>query len=640
MLLKFLDPKTLCRVFRGNGGSGSTLIKSRNLLFNSKAHYSSLDPFGEGAPTPRSSPINDPFVQPRQSVFEQGQSQPPPSQQRFSRESNTSNNNSGVPFPRGNSNFPPPGQDISKSSSTPENIPRPIPIYTNRFLDRGNMQRPPHQQYAEESSSPSANFQNSPQIYASYRGNNPNQMLSPTSNSGFTSNGGFTSSYNPLRYNKWTLEEYNRLTEAVKKEGSDWDLISQNYFKASRSPKACMMAWDRVVQGIAPISPGQQLGNNNYPDPGQQVNNIPRYTNNMPNSGPMTTPKYPNQVRTWTTEEVDKLRRSVEQHGENFELISSEVFHGTRSAKACQLKYTNINEPLDVRLGEFLDKGLHQINNALRKQPEKIHITKTWTKQENDILFESVKELGDDWTKILERLPGRTLAAAKNRYGDIVWTSEEITAFEEAYSKYGQDWAKIAEGIPTKTSGQCWSYWRRSTGTDLLPRKNESKDQSGIPANPYRAYISIRFLKDPPIEMQFIRRQQWETFTQEIDTIVSSKVEEGKSEENTLYIIKGSVENQTDDRTEDVLIFSNGEEKEQRKEKDLDLKREYNKDLDLQGGEDLELIEEHDRNNDLELRMEDLKGGYEDVPDYKDKDNEDLSVEDDTIAREENQKLE
>ncbi|CAG8512294.1 4926_t:CDS:10 [Ambispora leptoticha] len=519
--------------------------------------------FGGKAPTPRSSPLGDPFVRPRQSVFE-GQPQPPPSQQPPSQESNINDSNSALP----------------SRSSLPENTQRTI----YRVPERSNMQK---LQYGEGSSLTPVNFQNSNREI--YRGNNPNQTSFPTSSDGSTG-------LSTPRYKIWTPEEKDLLVEAVKKEGSDdkWDLISQNYFKSSRSPRACMMAWDRFLQGKLNPS-GQRPDNSNYPNPGQRINIMPpnsgpmplRYSNDMPNSA---IPRYNNTTRrVWTNEEIDTLFKGVEKYGENFELISSEMFHGLRTENACRIKYentvanrktvtANTSEPLDIRIGELLDKEWYQINDTLGKQADKVQIiyetpsspsSNAWTKEENDILFKSVKEFGDDWTKTLERLPGRTLTAAKNRYGDIVWTLEEITAFEEAYAKYGEDWAKIAKEVPTKTSGQCWSYWLRSTGKDLLPKNKELEDKSGILESPYRAYISIQFLEEPPLEMQFIRRQKWEIFTRETDTIVSPKLnnpavsieEEGESKENDQSVIyvgqenvddKSINENQTHTESENV----------------------------------------------------------------------------------------
>ncbi|CAG8623084.1 10832_t:CDS:2 [Ambispora gerdemannii] len=401
------------------------------------------------------------------------------------------------------------------------------------------------------------------------------------------------------RFRAWTNDEIDRLRKGVEKYGKNFELISLEWFHRIRSARACQMKHDSIQDSIHKL---------------------------------------------WTSDEVDRLRKGVEKYGKNFELISLEWFHGIRSAKACQMKHnkiqngvtaikkhlqdrttstskenspdknietesTNKSDPLDVRLGELFDKELYQINRTFGKSAEKIQIiydtpsspNRAWTKKENNILFKSVKELGDDWAKILERLPGQTLASAKSRYGDKVWTLEEITAFDEAFSKHGEDWAKIGENIPTKTAGQCWSYWRRSTGADL-PLPNELENSS---AKPHRVYISIQFLEELPIELQFIRHHKWEIFTRENATIISTKLnnpivsaeEKGKSEENdqnTLYITKESVkpvdENKIYNKTENILVFSNEKEKEQ---ENSDLKGEDN-DLDLRSDEDLELKGEHD----------------------------------------------
>ncbi|CAG8640784.1 2552_t:CDS:2, partial [Ambispora leptoticha] len=433
-----------------------------------------------------------------------------------------------------------------------------------------------------------------------------------------------------------------------------------------------------IPMQISETNPGQRY-DDMLPNPGQ----MPRYNNNISsNPAPMATPT----INMWTSDEIDRLRKGVEKYGKDYFMISSKCFRFRRTPLACQLKYerienlisiakfksydktktgkTNKSDSLDVRLGELLDKKLQQITSILGKPAEKIQImyytpsssSKAWTKKENNILFESVKEFGDNWPKILERLPGRTLTSAKNRYGDVVWTLKEITAFEEAISKYGQNWAKIAENVTTKTAGQCWSYWRRSTGADL----NESEDSS---ANPHQAHISILFPEGPPMALKFIRHHKWEIFTQETNTIASTtklnnpNEENGKLEDddqNALYIFKGNVVKPIDEKDinnikETTFVYSE-EEKVEKEQGNLDLKGQDN-DLFLENGEDLKQKEHHELggHDDLELKREDdleLRGEkdmnlrvQDDYLNLRYEDKLELRSEDDINAKEEYQNL-
>ena len=100
-----------------------------------------------------------------------------------------------------------------------------------------------------------------------------------------------------------------------------------------------------------------------------------------------------------------------------------------------------------------------------------------WSKSENETLFTLAKETNNDWNKIAESLPGKSLDEIKNRYGGPDWSAEEINLLHEAMKEYDTDWTNISKKVSGKSPGQCWSYWRRSTGADLVDNE-DSKEKN------------------------------------------------------------------------------------------------------------------------------------------------------------------
>ena len=90
----------------------------------------------------------------------------------------------------------------------------------------------------------------------------------------------------------------------------------------------------------------------------------------------------------WTTEEDNKLLELVKKYGPKWTLLAEHIPNRTR--KRCRERYIN-----------YLDPNL---------------IHGEWTAKEDKILLTKQEELGNQWTKISESLPGRSVNSIKNRY--------------------------------------------------------------------------------------------------------------------------------------------------------------------------------------------------------------------------------
>ncbi|CAG8801054.1 3652_t:CDS:1 [Gigaspora margarita] len=92
-----------------------------------------------------------------------------------------------------------------------------------------------------------------------------------------------------------------------------------------------------------------------------------------------------------------------------------------------------------------------------------------WSKQEDELLTNSLKEFGFNWEKILERFPNRTIRKLKSRVDKCTsinpfvnhgaWTAEEQKLYEKAICAHGSKWLDVALVVKTRTPKQCANHY-------------------------------------------------------------------------------------------------------------------------------------------------------------------------------------
>ena len=91
----------------------------------------------------------------------------------------------------------------------------------------------------------------------------------------------------------------------------------------------------------------------------------------------------------WSEEEDEALKDFVTQFGASCWAEAVNYIHG-RSSKQCRERWNNILNP-NVKKGQ-------------------------WTADEDNLIFKMYGELGTQWTRMVEFLPGRTKNSIKNRF--------------------------------------------------------------------------------------------------------------------------------------------------------------------------------------------------------------------------------
>ncbi|KAF9095871.1 hypothetical protein BGX29_008847 [Mortierella sp. GBA35] len=146
----------------------------------------------------------------------------------------------------------------------------------------------------------------------------------------------------------------------------------------------------------------------------------------------------------WTPEEDEYLRAAVQTYGDKTEKWAK--------IAACVPGRTNKN---------CRKRWFHSLDPSLKKGP--------WTEEEDHLLRTGVQKFKGQWSKIAERIQGRTDDQCAKRWREgldphidrAAWTPEDDVILLQKFEEFGSQWQKIALSFPGRPGLHCRNRWRK-----------------------------------------------------------------------------------------------------------------------------------------------------------------------------------
>ncbi|KAG0206725.1 hypothetical protein BGX28_001870 [Mortierella sp. GBA30] len=166
----------------------------------------------------------------------------------------------------------------------------------------------------------------------------------------------------------------------------------------------------------------------------------------------------------WTPEEDEYLRAAVQLYGDKTEKWAK--------IAACVPGRTNKN---------CRKRWFHSLDPKLKKG--------AWTEEEDRLLRTGVQIFKGQWSKIAERIPGRTDDQCAKRWRESLdplidraaWTPEDDVLLLQRFEEFGSQWQKIALAFPGRPGLHCRNRWRKiQRSLNHMKRSSKRRSQLGI----------------------------------------------------------------------------------------------------------------------------------------------------------------
>ncbi|CAH8362767.1 unnamed protein product [Eruca vesicaria subsp. sativa] len=147
-------------------------------------------------------------------------------------------------------------------------------------------------------------------------------------------------------------------------------------------------------------------------------------------------------------------------------------------------------------------------SSSWKEKKETTLVNGKWTAEEDRILIQLVEKYGlQKWSHIAQVLPGRIGKQCRERGGKETWTEEEDKVLIEFHKEIGNKWAEIAKRLPGRTENSIKNHWNATKRRQFSKRKCRSKYPRPSLLQDYIQILGLEALSSSSVPARGIRRE-------------------------------------------------------------------------------------------------------------------------------------
>ncbi|CAK9176132.1 unnamed protein product [Ilex paraguariensis] len=228
----------------------------------------------------------------------------------------------------------------------------------------------------------------------------------------------------------------------------------------------------------------------------------------------------------------------------------------------------NVNSPDDQLSCVTAENGHSKADPKLKKTVQtkrssncqkKSNVVKgQWTREEDRVLVRLVEEYGvKRWSHIAPMLPGRVGKQCRERWHNHLrpdikketWSEEEDKILIEVHKQMGNKWAKIARSLPGRTENTIKNHWNATLRRQFSSPKSHNPKCDTLLQNYIKTLIQSPGETENPCP---------DSPSREIDTLINPQLQLGSSSFEFELEPKHQLLQSDDDETDETINFSFG----------------------------------------------------------------------------------